>query len=320
MSALLSVDRLGKTFATARGPLMALKEISFEVGHGEAVAIVGESGCGKSTIALSLVRLIAPSSGEIALDGLDAEEFRRVPQRRLARFVGMVFQNPFASLNPRMRVSTAVDEPLRVDREMGSAGRRERTSALLASVGLGPEYLVRFPHELSGGQRQRVAIARALAADPKLLILDEPTAALDVSVQAQVLNLLIELRQHHRLSYLLISHNLATVQQVAQRVVVMYLGTIVETGAVEDVFARPRHPYTRALLEAVPRLGAASGNGLRPVRGEIPSAINRPPGCPFAPRCAFRTELCERREPTLDVPGDGHSVACFHPLNEVFVP
>ena len=318
MSALLTVRGLGKTFATPRGPLTALKDIAFEVGHGEAVAIVGESGCGKSTIALSLVRLIAPSAGEIAFDGLDAEAFRAVPQRQLAHFVGMVFQNPFASLNPRMRIATAIGEPLRS--AGGSVARRARVSALLGAVGLGPEYLARFPHELSGGQRQRVAIARALAADPKLLILDEPTAALDVSVQAQVLNLLVEMRQRDRLSYLLISHNLATVQQVAQRIVVMYLGTIVETGAVADVFARPRHPYTRALLEAVPQVGAAPGHGMRPVRGEIPSALNRPPGCPFAPRCAFRTEVCESRPPALDVPMDGHAVACFHPLNEAYVP
>jgi oligopeptide/dipeptide ABC transporter ATP-binding protein len=320
MSALLSVRGLGKTFATARGPLTALKDISFEVGHGEAVAIVGESGCGKSTIALSLVRLIAPSSGEIAFDGLDAERFRHVPQGALARYVGMVFQNPFASLNPRMRIGTAIGEPLSMAAAEGRAARRARAAELLAAVGLGAEYLARFPHELSGGQRQRVAIARALAADPRLLILDEPTAALDVSVQAQVLNLLVEMRQRGRLSYLLISHNLATVQQVAQRVIVMYLGTIVEAGPVKDVFNRPRHPYTRALLEAVPRPGAARRNPVGTVRGEIPSALNRPPGCPFAPRCAFRTGLCESRAPGLDLPVDGRSVACFHPLNEVFVP
>jgi oligopeptide/dipeptide ABC transporter ATP-binding protein len=320
MSALLSVRGLGKTFATARGPLTALKDVSFEVGHGEAVAIVGESGCGKSTIALSLVRLVAPSSGEIAFDGLEAERFRHIPQRALARFVGMVFQNPFASLNPRMRIGTAIGEPLSVAAAEGRTARREHAAGLLAAVGLGAEYLARFPHELSGGQRQRVAIARALAADPRLLILDEPTAALDVSVQAQVLNLLVEMRQRGRLSYLLISHNLATVQQVAQRVIVMYLGTIVEAGPVKDVFSRPRHPYTRALLEAVPRPGAARKNPVGAVRGEIPSALNRPPGCPFAPRCAFRSELCERRAPSLDLPVESRSVACFHPLNEVFVP
>jgi oligopeptide/dipeptide ABC transporter ATP-binding protein len=319
VSALLTVSGLSKTFATPRGPLKALDNISFEVAHNEAVAVVGESGCGKSTVALSLVRLITPSSGDIAFDGLEAAEFRRIPQRRLAQFVGMVFQNPFASLNPRMRVADAIAEPLRLEGERSTARRREHTAALLAAVGLGPEHARRFPHELSGGQRQRVAIARALAARPKLLILDEPTAALDVSVQAQVLNLLVEMRVRDGLSYVLISHNLATVQQVAQRIIVMYLGTIAEAGTVAEVFARPRHPYTLALLEAVPQLGTAP---IRPppLRGEIRSAINRLPGCPFAPRCPRRTEICERTVPVLAESSGGHAAACFHPLDEVFVP
>ncbi len=320
MTALLTVEGLTKIYATPRGDLTALDDVSFSVGRGEAVAIVGESGCGKSTLALSIVRLVGATRGRISFDGLPASQFQRASPRQLALLVGMVFQNPYASLNPRMRVLDSISEPLRIIARRSRDAARERATALLGSVGLGTETFRRFPHALSGGQRQRVAIARALALNPGLLVLDEPTAALDVSVQAQVLNLLADMRATHNLSYLLISHNLATVEHVADRVIVMYLGTIVESGPVEQVFAWPRHPYTRALLEAVPRPRVGAQHGFARLPGEPTSAIDRPPGCPFAPRCAHRTGICENVPPAITAGADGRQLACHHPLNKAFEP
>ncbi len=302
MTALLTVEGLTKIYATPRGDLTALDDVSFSVGRGEAVAIVGESGCGKSTLALSIVRLVGATRGRISFDGLPASQFQRASPRQLALLVGMVFQNPYASLNPRMRVLDSISEPLRIIARRSRDAARERATALLGSVGLGTETFRRFPHALSGGQRQRVAIARALALNPGLLVLDEPTAALDVSVQAQVLNLLADMRATHNLSYLLISH------------------TIVESGPVEQVFAWPRHPYTRALLEAVPRPRVGAQHGFARLPGEPTSAIDRPPGCPFAPRCAHRTGICENVPPAITAGADGRQLACHHPLNKAFEP
>jgi oligopeptide/dipeptide ABC transporter ATP-binding protein len=228
--------------------------------------------------------------------------------------LSIVFQNPYSSLDPRMRIREIVGEPLVTAYRLKGRALTEKVLGHLGEVGLGPEHLTRFPHEFSGGQRQRIAIARALALEPKLLILDEPTAALDVSVQAQVLNLLQELQKRRNLSYLFISHNLATVENIADRVLVMYLGRVVEEGPVAQVFASPHHPYTRALLDSVPSIDPRLRGRLRPVTGEVPSALNPPPGCPFAPRCARAGEECWASPPPLLSAGPGRAHACLHPF------
>lgn len=313
MSALLSVRGLVKRFRTRHGVVRAVDDVSFEVKPGETVALVGESGCGKTTVALSLLRLIEPDGGQVMFEGTalagtakDAAGWRQ----RLS----IVFQNPYSSLDPRMRIRDIVGEPLVTAYGMRGKALDERVVRHLSEVGLGSEHLKRFPHEFSGGQRQRIAIARAIALEPKLLILDEPTAALDVSVQAQVLNLLQDLQKRLSLSYLFISHNLATVESIADRVLIMYLGRIVEEGPVAEVFAAPHHPYTQGLLDSVPSIDPAHRGRLKPVTGELPSTLNPPPGCAFAPRCARAGEECRKAPPPLVADVAGRSHACLHPL------
>jgi len=257
--------------------LRAVDRVSFEVQPGETLALVGESGCGKSTVARLIVGLYAPTEGQL--------EFR-------GRRMQMIFQDPYASLNPRWRVRDIIAEPIEVLKT------KDRVGALLLQVGLSPDDGEKYPHEFSGGQRQRISIARALAGEPDLLICDEPTSALDVSVQAQILNLMIELQERLGLTYLFISHNLAVVSLVADRVGVMYLGRIVEFATAAELFARPRHPYTRMLLDAVPDL-AMSGKPRTPVGGEVPNPLAPPPGCPFHPRCPHANERCRREVPQL---------------------
>ena len=234
----------------------------------------------------------------------------------MRRNLGIVFQNPYSSLNPKMKIRDIVGEPLKTVLGLRGAELDGRVESHLRQVGLGAEHLGRYPHEFSGGQRQRIAIARAIALEPKLLILDEPTAALDVSIQAQVLNLLIDLQERLGLAYIFISHNLATVDYVARRVMVMYLGRIVEAGPVGDVFAAPRHPYTRALIDSIPSLDPRRRQALRPLAGDVPSPVNLPPGCAFEPRCPSRTGVCATERPALVETPQGCSVACFNPLNE----
>jgi oligopeptide/dipeptide ABC transporter ATP-binding protein len=313
---LLSIRDLNKTFATRGGAVHAVDNVSFEVGAGETVALVGESGCGKSTIALALLHLIEADGGEIRFDGMDFVKARGSVERRLRQQLSIVFQNPYSSLDPKMRVRDIVGEPLRTTAGLKGRQLRERVGQHLREVGLGPEHLDRFPHEFSGGQRQRIAIARALALEPRLLVLDEPTAALDVSVQAQVLNLLRGLQRRRGLSFLFISHNLATVEYIADRVLIMYLGRIVESGPVEEVFSRPAHPYTRALLDSVPSKDPRLRDRLKPLEGEVPSPLHRPPGCAFAPRCARAVAACLDAVPDLDQQGEGRAVACLRPLTE----
>jgi peptide/nickel transport system ATP-binding protein len=257
--------------------LRAVDRVSFEVQPGETLALVGESGCGKSTVARLIVGLYAPTEGQL--------EFR-------GRRMQMIFQDPYASLNPRWRVRDIIAEPIEVLKT------KDRVGELLLQVGLSPDDGEKYPHEFSGGQRQRISIARALAGEPDLLICDEPTSALDVSVQAQILNLMIELQERLGLTYLFISHNLAVVSLVADRVGVMYLGRIVEFATAAELFARPRHPYTRMLLDAVPDL-AMSGKPRTPVGGEVPNPLAPPPGCPFHPRCPHANERCRREVPQL---------------------
>ncbi len=314
MSALLSVQNLTKHFPTRHGVVRAVEDVSFAVAPGETMALVGESGCGKTTVALSLLRLIRPDSGTVIFEGARLESGGDKAEKAWRQRLSIVFQNPYSSLDPRMRIRDIVGEPLTTAYGMRGRSLTERVVKHLSEVGLGPEHLSRFPHEFSGGQRQRIAIARALALEPKLLILDEPTAALDVSVQAQVLNLLQNLQKDLGLSYLFISHNLATVENIADRVLVMYLGRVVEEGPVDRVFAAPCHPYTSGLLDSVPSTDPRRRGHLKPVSGEIPSALNPPPGCAFAPRCARMTEECRRAPPPLVEAGPGRRHACLHPL------
>jgi oligopeptide/dipeptide ABC transporter ATP-binding protein len=313
MTALLAVEHLRKHFATPHGIVRAVDDVSFTVGIGETVALVGESGCGKTTVALSLLRLIRPDGGRITFAGTLLDE-RSSQSRHWRRRLSIVFQNPYSSLDPRMRIRDIVGEPLLTAEGLRGCALTERVAGHLEQVGLGAEHLDRYPHQFSGGQRQRIAIARALALEPKLLILDEPTAALDVSVQAQVLTLLHDLQQRLGLSYLFISHNLATVEAVSDRVVVMYLGRVVEEGPVEEVFAAPLHPYTRGLLDSVPSIDPQQRGHLRPVVGELPSALKPPPGCAFAPRCPMAAPDCSIGVPEITKAGHQRAHACFHPL------
>ncbi|MGI9333625.1 MAG: ABC transporter ATP-binding protein [Gammaproteobacteria bacterium] len=311
---LLSVEDLSKRFRTRHGVVHAVAGVSFEIATGETVALVGESGCGKSTVALSLLKLIDRDGGRVVFDGRDLDEVSGKDEQRLRQELSIVFQNPYSSLNPRMRIHDIVAEPIKTAYRLRGGELTRRVMAHLSDVGLGSEHIRRYPHEFSGGQRQRIAIARALALEPKLLILDEPTAALDVSVQAQVLNLLRDLQGRYRLSYLLISHNLATVESVADRVLVMYFGRIVESGTVRDVFNAPRHPYTRALLDSVPTLDPGRRTLLEPLHGELPSPFNPPSGCAFAPRCRHVGDACLSRAPALGSLDAKREVACFHPI------
>ncbi len=296
-----------------RAWVKALDGVSFTIRRGETFALVGESGCGKSTVARCLVGLYRPSAGKILFDGIDLAGLNRrktaVPLRRRMQ---MIFQDPYASLNPRWRVRRIVAEPLVTHGLVGSRAERDaRVAELLVQVRLSPEDGDKFPHEFSGGQRQRISIARALAARPEFLVCDEPTSALDVSVQAQILNLMKDLQSAFRLTCLFISHNLAVVYQVSDRVGVMYLGRLVEIAAAEQLFARPLHPYTRLLIDTIPRLDPVDGAAAErePVAGEVPNPIDPPPGCAFHPRCPFADARCRAERPEL-IEADGALVAC----------
>ncbi|MEI2417458.1 dipeptide ABC transporter ATP-binding protein [Orrella sp. JC864] len=288
--------------------LRAVDGVSFTIRKGETLALVGESGCGKSTMARLLVGLYGLTRGAIRFDGQPLAQMSGPAGRALRRRLQMIFQDPYASLNPRWRVGRIIAEPLRAHTDMTPAQQRERVDELLRQVGLDPADRNRYPHQFSGGQRQRISIARALAAKPEFLVCDEPTSALDVSVQAQVLNLMKDLQRELGLTYLFISHNLAVVHHVADRVGVMYLGRLVEIAPRDELFARPRHPYTRMLLSAIPDM---SGTGRRriPVAGEVPNPLNPPPGCTFHPRCPHARELCKREAPA-NLPDGPAEVAC----------
>ena len=275
--------------------LRAVDDVSFAISRGTTLAIVGESGCGKSTIARLSVGLYPPSAGSIRFEGQALSSARAQPALR--RRMNMIFQDPYASLNPRWRVRDIVAEPIRAFRLLSTeTDIRRRVAALLSQVGLSPADGDKFPHEFSGGQRQRISIARALSSEPEFLVCDEPTSALDVSVQAQILNLMKDLQQRLNLTYLFISHNLAVVRHMADRLGVMYLGRIVELGPAETIFATPRHPYTRLLLDAIPDL-AMMGHDRTQVGGEVPSPIDPPSGCPFHPRCPLANGRCRSEKP-----------------------
>jgi oligopeptide/dipeptide ABC transporter ATP-binding protein len=314
---LLTVDALVKHFVVKRSLLgqpralvYAVDGLSFEVGVGETLALVGESGCGKSTVGRLVLRLIEPTAGSVTFEGRDvfglpADELRRFRSR-----AQLIFQDPYASLNPRMTVAEMLGEPLLLHTSLSAADRRLRIGELLGLVGLRRDHMDRYPHEFSGGQRQRIAIARALAGEPRLIVCDEPVSALDVSIRSQVLNLLKDLQQRLGLAYIFISHDLAVVKHIAARIAVMYLGRIVETGSADALFAEPRHPYTQALLSAIPVPTATGRRQRRPLPGDPPSPIAPPPGCHLHTRCPHVTEICRHTRPILTRDTMGHAVAC----------
>ena len=315
---LLDLKQIGKSFVVKRSlfgaplqTLRALDGIDLTLKRGETLAIVGESGCGKSTLARVVLRLIDPSEGEIHFDGDNITALSPRALRSFRRKAQLIFQDPFASLNPRMTVGDILNEPLMLHDVVPASERDRRVSALLVQVGLKPQDAKRFPHEFSGGQRQRIAIARALAVEPDLIICDEPVSALDVSIRAQILNLLADLKAKLGLSLLFISHDLSVVRSVADRVAVMYLGRVVEEGRAEDIFANPRHPYTRALVNAVP-LPVPKRESRPLLQGDVPSPISPPPGCHFQTRCPFVIDACRIGRPPLEpCGGHDHRSACI---------
>lgn len=302
----------GNSWLSRSRPVQAVDNVSLQVRRGETFAIVGESGCGKSTLARVLMRLLDPSDGNVLFEGRDVSHAEGADLRNLRGDVQFIFQDPFSSLNPRMTVGQLVGEPLEVHApQLSKAERRERTESLLAQVGLRPEHAARYPHEFSGGQRQRIGIARALAAKPKLLIGDEPVSALDVSVQAQVINLLADLSQDLGLTLVIIAHDLGVIRHMSDRVAVMYLGRIVEMGPTQEVFTNPKHPYTRALLEAIPTMDTRRQPRETKALGEMPSPTAPPPGCRFHTRCHFAQAVCKSDIPELGHTGSqAHSAAC----------
>ena len=278
-------QNLKKYFHTDSGLVRAVDDVSFRIEPGETVGLVGESGCGKSTIGRTILKLVEPSGGKLFFEGRNIYEIKRSERRTLRREMGIVFQNPYSSLNPRMKVLQIVGEPLKTHVKINGVRLRKKVLELLEQVGLKPEHLNRFPHQFSGGQRQRIAIARSLALDPKFLILDEPTSALDVSVQAQVLNLIRNLQRRKNLTYLFITHDLHVVKHISDRILVMYMGKLVESGPVEPVFEQPLHPYTQALLAAIPKADPTARHKRVLLEGDVPSPINPPSGCRFHTRC-----------------------------------
>ena len=311
---LLSLDDLavhftvGSALAGGIKTLKAVEGISLDVKPGECLGLVGESGCGKSTLALAIMGLIPPTHGHIALDGRDLAQRERL---ETARTVQMVFQDPYASLNPRQTVRRTLADPLRIHGVTNKTEVENRVADIMARVGLRPEHADRYPHEFSGGQRQRIGIARALILKPKLVICDEPVSALDVSIRAQIINLLLELKDELGLAYIMISHDLGVVEHVSDRVAVMYLGRIVEQGGWQEIFENPRHPYTRALIAAIPDpFHRAAVSARAKAKGEIPSALNPPPGCHFHTRCPLKADICVAQDPPLEAVADGHRAAC----------
>jgi oligopeptide/dipeptide ABC transporter ATP-binding protein len=315
MTELLRVTELTKHFIGrgGKGGIRAVDGVSLILQSGETLGIVGESGCGKSTLGRTILRLIEPTSGAIEFDGEDLLSLGASALRAKRRDMQMIFQDPYASLDPRLNVGAIVAEPLVIHRIGSRASRRQATLDLLETVGLQPDAAKLYPHEFSGGQRQRIGIARALALRPRLIIADEPVSALDVSIQSQILNLLVELRQQFGLSYIFVSHDLAVVEHVSDTVAVMYLGRIVETAATEDLFTRPSHPYTVALISAVPESDPARRGARVMLKGEMPNPESPPAGCPFHPRCPKAMDLCASvvpKETDIGSEGRPHIVRC----------
>jgi peptide/nickel transport system ATP-binding protein len=308
--ALLSVKDLHTRYPVGKQMLRAVDGVSFEVERGETVGLVGESGCGKSTLGKTILRLVPSAEGTVALDGSDITRLEGGALAPHRRRMQMIFQDPFGSLNPRQSIRTLLDTALKVHKLGDRAARARRLDEIIARVGLPADSLDRYPHEFSGGQRQRIGIARALILNPALIVCDEPVSALDVSIQAQILNLLVDLKRDLGLSYLFISHDLSVVRYFADRVLVMYLGRIVESASHATLWRDPRHPYTRALFAALPSADPAHKRGPPPIKGELASATDIPAGCRFRARCPMAQNRCGVEEPILRPLGEGHDVAC----------
>jgi oligopeptide/dipeptide ABC transporter ATP-binding protein len=303
---------LGRTVANVR----AVDGVSIGVKRGETLGVVGESGCGKTTLSRTVMRLLEPTRGKIIFDGTDISKLKAGKLKPFRRRMQMVFQDPYASLDPRQSVRSALTEPMTIHHMAGSGDERKRiVEKLIEIVGLNPDHLSRFPHEFSGGQRQRIAVARALAVKPDFLVLDEPTSSLDVSVQAQILNLLKKLQSELDLTYMFVSHNLAVVRQMCHRTAVMYLGRVVELAPTDLLFQNPKHPYTRALLASVPLPDPSKRTDLAVLEGDVPSPVNIPPGCRFKSRCAYGTEKCVQNAPPFVEVERGHFVECLYDID-----
>ncbi|MDY0189956.1 MAG: ATP-binding cassette domain-containing protein [Desulfuromonas sp.] len=316
MAAFLEIKHLHKSFKLSsnirslkRQLLPAVIDVNLRLTKGTTLGLVGESGCGKSTIGKLIMGLLRPDSGQILLEGCDMCQLSQKQLRPLRRKMQMIFQDPYSSLNPRMKIGDTIAEPFKIHGSTSTLSIKQQVSALLRRVGLHEELASRLPHEFSGGQRQRIGIARALALTPDLIIADEPVSALDLSIQAQIINLLQDLQQEFQLSYLFISHDLSVVEHLCDDIAVMYLGRIVEQTPVDDFYRRPRHPYSEALLQALPIADPLIHKRIIP-KGEVPSALNPPAGCPFHPRCPYAQPLCQQQRPELQETAPGHLVAC----------
>ena len=314
---ILKVDHLTKTFQVKSPRLFekplalnAVNDVSFEVKRGETIGVIGESGCGKSTLGKAILQLIPATSGDVIYNGQSLMKLNQKEMNELRKEINMVFQDPNSSLDPRMTTGELIEEPMIIHNIGTPEERKKRVIELLKLVGLDYYHSIRYPHEFSGGQRQRINIARALSMDIKLLVCDEPVSALDVSVQAQVLNLLKKLKDELGLTYIFISHDLSVVKYISDRIIIMYLGRIMEIGDAKELYANPAHPYTKALFSAIPPVSPYEKKETIELKGEIPSPLNMPPGCPFGNRCPFCTDVCKQSVPELKAIGDNHEVAC----------